>query len=160
MAERHQPLRQDTFVGPTLRCGTHLARGAAARGLRRTESFAGRTDRLAGRAAASQARKASKSASNLPTRCAWCLTISAWCSLDTLFALGDGLNQLAAGKTKADALLPLAADLRDFEMPHPIFTTRERAETAARMYNNRHAALQPRTDLTKLLQSGGSRPTN
>ena len=78
-------------------------------------------------------------------------------SLDTLFALGDGLNQLAAGKTKADALLPLAAELRDFEMPHPIFTTRERAETAARMYNNRHAALQPRTDLTKLLKSGGSR---
>ena len=77
-------------------------------------------------------------------------------SLDTLFALGDGLKQLAARQTTAQALMPLAADLRDFEMPRPIFTTRERAETAARQLNNRHAALQPRTDLAKLLQSPGT----
>jgi hypothetical protein len=80
-------------------------------------------------------------------------------SLDTLFALGDGLKQLAAGRTTAEALTPLAADLRDFEMPRPIFTTREKAETAARQLNNRHAALQPRTDLTKLLQSPGTAAT-
>ena len=77
-------------------------------------------------------------------------------SLDTLFALGDGLKELAAGHTTAETLTPLAADLRDFEMPRPIFTTREKAETAARQFNNRHAALQPRTDLTKLLQSPGT----
>ena len=77
-------------------------------------------------------------------------------SLDTLFALGDGLQKMASGETTAQALMPLAADLRDFEMPHPIFTTREREETAARQLNNRHAALQPRTDLTKLLQMPGS----
>jgi hypothetical protein len=66
------------------------------------------------------------------------------------------LKDMAAGKKKADALLPLANDLRDFEMPRPIFTTREREETAARQLNNRHAALQPRTDLAKLIQSSGS----
>lgn len=77
-------------------------------------------------------------------------------SLDTLFALGDGLKQLAGRQTTAQALMPLAADLRDFEMPRPIFTTRERAETAARQLNNRHAALQPRTDLARLLQSPGT----
>ncbi len=79
-------------------------------------------------------------------------------SLDTLFALGDGLRNLAAGHTTTETLMPLAADLRDFEMPRPIFTTRERAETAARQFNNRHAALQPRTDLAKLLQSPGTSP--
>jgi hypothetical protein len=77
-------------------------------------------------------------------------------SLDTLFALGDGLKDLAANRTTAEKLMPLATDLRDFEMPRPIFTTRERAETAARQLNNRHAALQPRTDLAKLLQSPGT----
>ena len=80
-------------------------------------------------------------------------------SLDTLFALGDGLKELAANQTTADKLMPLATDLRDFEMPRPIFTTRERAETAARQLNNRHAALQPRTDLAKLLQSPGAPET-
>lgn len=79
-------------------------------------------------------------------------------SLDTLFGLADGLKAMAAGDQKADALLPLANDLRDFELPRPIFTTREKAETAARQLNNRHAALQPRTDLSKLIQSTGSSP--
>ncbi len=81
-------------------------------------------------------------------------------AFDTLFALADGLKDMAAGRKTADAVLPLASDLRDFEMPRPIFTTRERAETAARQLNNRHAALQPRTDLAKLIQSPGSSPAD
>ena len=81
-------------------------------------------------------------------------------SLDTLFQLADGLKEMASGDKKADALMPLANDLRDFEMPRPIFTTRERAETAARQLNNRHAALQPRTDLSKLISSTGASPAD
>lgn len=80
-------------------------------------------------------------------------------SLDTLFALADGLKEMAGGQKKADALLALANDLHDFEMPRPIFTTRERAETAARQLNNRHASLQPKTDLAKLIQSSSASPT-
>jgi hypothetical protein len=74
-------------------------------------------------------------------------------SLDTLLALGDGLNQLAKGRGASDSLVPLAGELREFEMPKPLFTTRERTEYAAGLYSNRHIILQMRTDLTKVLKS-------
>src|SRR6202163_2115322 len=74
-------------------------------------------------------------------------------SLDTLLALGDGLNQIAKGKPAAESLLPLAGELREFEMPKPLFTTRERSEYAAGLYSNRHIILQMRTDLAKVLKS-------
>jgi hypothetical protein len=78
-------------------------------------------------------------------------------SLDTLLALGDGLNQMAKGKTVAvDTLVPLAGELREFEMPKPLFTTRERSEYAAGLYSNRHTILQMRTDLTKVIKTPGS----
>jgi hypothetical protein len=77
-------------------------------------------------------------------------------SLDTLLALGDGLNQMAKGKPAPDSLLPLAGELREFEMPKPLFTTRERSEYAAGLYSNRHTILQMRTDLTKVLKSQAS----
>lgn len=77
-------------------------------------------------------------------------------SLETLFALGDGLNQMAQGKAVADTLIPLAVELREFEMPRPIFTSSERTEWASGLYDNRHAALQMRTDLTKVLKSPAS----
>ena len=38
-------------------------------------------------------------------------------SLDTLFTLGDGLNRMAAGKPAGANLLPLANELREFELP-------------------------------------------
>jgi len=38
------------------------------------------------------------------------------------FALGSGLNQMAHGQAVADTILPLAAEVRQFEMPRPIFT--------------------------------------
>ena len=47
-------------------------------------------------------------------------------SLDTLFALSDGLNQMSQGKP-ADGVLPLAGELREFEMPRPIFTQSEKS---------------------------------
>ncbi len=74
-------------------------------------------------------------------------------SLDTLLALGDGLNQMGKGKPAADSLVPLAGELREFEMPKPLFTTRERSEYAAGLYSNRHTILQMRTDLSKVLKS-------
>ncbi len=78
-------------------------------------------------------------------------------SLDTLLALGDGLNEMARGKAIGDRLVPLAGQLREFEMPRPIFSSGERSQWAAGIYNNRHAELQMRTDLTKLIKSPGSR---
>jgi hypothetical protein len=77
-------------------------------------------------------------------------------SLDTLLALGDGLNQMAKGQAIADNLVPLAGELREFEMPKPLFTTRERSEYAAGLYSNRHIILQMRTDLAKVLKSPAS----
>ena len=78
-------------------------------------------------------------------------------SLDTLLALGDGLNEKAQGKPVGDSLLNLAGELREFEMPRPIFTNGERTEWAAGIYNNRHTDLQMRTDLGKVIKSPASR---
>lgn len=77
-------------------------------------------------------------------------------SLDTILALGDGLDQMAKGKETADTLIPLAGELREFEMPKPLFTSRERTEYAAGLYSNRHTALQMRTDLIKILKAPSS----
>ncbi|HEV2388750.1 MAG TPA: hypothetical protein VGS20_16020 [Candidatus Acidoferrales bacterium] len=73
--------------------------------------------------------------------------------LDTLFALGTGLNEMAQGKAKADGLLPLAAELHQFEMPRPIFTSSERTDWSSGLYDNRHTAAQMHTDLTRILET-------
>jgi hypothetical protein len=78
-------------------------------------------------------------------------------SLDTLMALGDGLNAKAEGKSASESLIRLAGELREFEMPQPIFTGSEREEWAAGIYNNHHTELQMRTDVAKVLQSAASR---
>jgi hypothetical protein len=77
-------------------------------------------------------------------------------SLDTVISLGDGLDQLAKRKEAAETLLPLAGELREFEMPKPLFTKSERTEFAAGIYSNRHTALQMRTDLIKIIKSPDS----
>jgi hypothetical protein len=77
-------------------------------------------------------------------------------SLDTLFALYDGLGEKEHGATNASMLLPLAAQLREFEMPRPIFTGGERAAWSPVVYSTRHAELQIRTDLTKVIQAPAS----
>ena len=63
-------------------------------------------------------------------------------SLDTLFALGDGLNRMAQGQSAPDNLLARAQELREFEMPRPFFTNTERSEWAAGplQHQPRHAA--------------------
>lgn len=78
-------------------------------------------------------------------------------SLDTLLGLDDGLKRVASGEAQGTSLLSLAGELREFEMPRPIFTSSERTEWAAGIYNNRHTELQMQTDLTKVLKSSPSR---
>ncbi len=77
-------------------------------------------------------------------------------SLDTLFGLYDGMTEIAHGSTTGNALLPLAENLREFEMPRPIFTGNERSTWAPVVYTSRHAELQVRTDLTKVLKSSAT----
>jgi hypothetical protein len=77
-------------------------------------------------------------------------------SLDTIFALGDGLGEMAKGKSASEPLASLAAELREFEMPKPLFTPRERTELAGGLYNSRHTYAEMRTDLSKVIQSPGS----
>ena len=74
-------------------------------------------------------------------------------SLDTLFGLYDGLTQMAHGAHNGDSLLSLAGNLQEFEMPRPIFTGGERTDWSPLVYTSRHAELQIRTDLTKIIQS-------
>jgi hypothetical protein len=72
-------------------------------------------------------------------------------SVDTLFALDDGLK----GQGNKD-LAALAGGLREFEMPQPIFTSSERTNWAAGTYNNRHTELEMKTDLVKVLNSSAT----
>lgn len=79
-------------------------------------------------------------------------------SLDTLFALADGLNDMVQGKAASDGLMRLAGQLREFEMPLPIFSDRERSEWASGLRKNPHATLQVRTDLGKVMQRSARDP--
>ncbi len=74
-------------------------------------------------------------------------------SLDTLWALGDGLGAMARGAPIGDNLVPLAEQLQEFQMPRPIFSRGERIEFTSGTYNNRHTESQMRTDLAKILKS-------
>ena len=73
--------------------------------------------------------------------------------VDKLFTLGDGLNKMAAGSPPGDNLLALATELRQFELPRPIFTQSEKTEWAPGVYANRHAELQVHVDISKVLKS-------
>ncbi len=78
-------------------------------------------------------------------------------SLDTIMALGDALKRKAQGESIDESLVSLAGELREFEMPQPIFTRGERTKWAAGVYNNRHTELQMQTDLSKVLKTSASR---
>lgn len=77
-------------------------------------------------------------------------------SLDTLFGLYDGLDEMAHGAAIGNQMVQLTRNLREFEMPRPIFTTSEKIEWAPGIYASRHAELQIRTDLTKVLETPGA----
>jgi hypothetical protein len=74
-------------------------------------------------------------------------------SLDPLLALGDALNEKSQGKVLNDYVIHQAGEIREFQMPRPIFTNGERTEWAAGVYNNHHTEVQMRTDLAKVLKS-------
>ena len=74
-------------------------------------------------------------------------------SLDTLFGLADGLSQNPEGQFSNEALNQQASELRAFEMPRPLFTNRERAAWASRVFYNQHAELEMQTNLSKAIQS-------
>ncbi|HXY04651.1 MAG TPA: hypothetical protein VEI49_13850 [Terriglobales bacterium] len=78
-------------------------------------------------------------------------------SLDTMLNLGTGLDEMAKNNGAGEPLIPLARELSEFEMPRPIFTSSERTQWAAGVYNNRHTELQMKTDLTKVIKSPSSR---
>lgn len=73
-------------------------------------------------------------------------------SIDTLFTLDDDLKNTIQGTPNKGELAALAGELREFEMPRPIFTNSERNVWAAGTYNNRHTELEMRTDIVKLLR--------
>jgi len=77
-------------------------------------------------------------------------------SLDTLYGLFDGLEESAHGAHNSDTLILLAGDLREFEMPRPIFTGSEKTSWAPIIYTSRHVELQVRTDLTALIRNPSS----
>ncbi|HSS99490.1 MAG TPA: hypothetical protein VLK33_20790 [Terriglobales bacterium] len=75
-------------------------------------------------------------------------------SLDTLLALGMALDDVAKGKQPDSAVVTLAGQLREFEMPRPIFSRSERTEWAAGVYNNRHTDLQMKATVGRTLKTG------
>jgi hypothetical protein len=77
-------------------------------------------------------------------------------SLDTLLSLGDALTEKEQGKTLNEFVIHQAGEIREFEMPRPIFTNSEHTEWASGIYNNHHTDLQMRTDLSKVLTSPSS----
>lgn len=78
-------------------------------------------------------------------------------SLDTLFSLRDGLDQIARGQADVRTLVSEAGALREFGLPKPIFTEQERAEWAGNLYKDVHTQAEMRTDLAKMMRSSGSR---
>lgn len=78
-------------------------------------------------------------------------------SLDALLELGTGLDAMARGRDEKDSLLSRAGELREFQMPRPIFTGSERTQWAVGIYNNRHTDLEMRTDVAKIISSPASK---
>jgi hypothetical protein len=74
-------------------------------------------------------------------------------SIDTLFALDDGLKNPPNTSAGREQLVTLASELKEFEMPRPIFTSSERTRWAPGVYNNRHAETQLRVDVSKSVAS-------
>jgi hypothetical protein len=77
-------------------------------------------------------------------------------SLDTLLTLGDALSEKARGKQPPEYMIALAGQTREFEMPRPIFTSGERTEWAAGIYNNHHTDVQMRADVPRVLKSSNA----
>ena len=78
--------------------------------------------------------------------------------LDTLLELSAGMKDMERGQAASESLIRLAGQLREFEMPLPIFSRRERSEWASGLINNPHTSLQARTDLTREINRSANSP--
>ena len=78
-------------------------------------------------------------------------------SLDVIHGLGQGLQNKLQGKPADPSLQALGEQLREFEMPRPIFKGSERSEWAAGIYNNSHTDAEMRADVGKVLAASSSR---
>jgi hypothetical protein len=78
-------------------------------------------------------------------------------SLDVIHGIGQGLEDKLQGKPVEPTLQGLAEQLREFEMPRPIFKGSERSEWAAGIYNNSHTDAEMRSDVGKVLASSSSK---
>jgi hypothetical protein len=88
---------------------------------------------------------------NLANRMRAVLSDQRLVSLDTLFELADGLDRVAEGRSLApESLMRLVGELRDFEVPRPIFTRSERNAWAGDVLTDRHLTRQ--IELSRLLQ--------
>jgi hypothetical protein len=74
-------------------------------------------------------------------------------SLDTLLALGAGLNRMANSQPMPRSLIELAGELREFRMPKPLFSSSERAEWSYGLYSNPHIQSEMTTNVAKFLRS-------
>jgi hypothetical protein len=75
-------------------------------------------------------------------------------SLDTIMVLGQELDNAARTGSASAVATPLAGELREFEMPRPIFSRSEKTEWAATgAYDDRHTDAEMHTDLAKLIKS-------
>ena len=157
MAEDDRPLCEDFFFDSALRRGPYFAwerffsQQAARRTVRKMRSS------ICSQALIRRARTASACMKNWRERFARCWIDQHLVSLDTLFALSDGLNEMEQGRPRDEKMLGLAGELREFEMPRPIFTKSEKIDWAPRIYSTHHAELQVQTDLSKVIKTPGSR---
>src|SRR5215467_9563833 len=92
--------------------------------------------------------------SELAARIQSVLTAQRLVSLDTLLTLGEGLIEMSQGKAIGDSLIPLAAELHEFEMPRPIFSPAEKFEFQHGRSDTRHTTLQTRTNLATIIKAG------
>jgi hypothetical protein len=77
-------------------------------------------------------------------------------SLDALFALSDGFREPGRDAGRTTRMLELAAELKEFDMPKPILTNREKVSWAPTIYTAHHAELQIHTDLTKAIRGSAN----
>lgn len=77
-------------------------------------------------------------------------------SLDTLLTLGDGLVRVSDGKIAPNTLLPAAEELREFEMPKPIFSTAERLMWGVGRFGDSHTQAEMNTDIDETLRTNGA----
>ena len=103
------------------------------------------------------ARKARACTKRLRGECAPCSTTSGWFRSIRSSASTTAWAKWPTEHAIGDSLLPLAGALREFELPRPIFTAGERETWSPMVYVSRHAELQVRTDLTKVIKEPGHR---